>query len=188
MRMTTAPCVLFPRIKSDNASDNNESVLTALVAHSEDSGKDSWGSHLTNNSNNSDVPYRNVVRNYDNNLDYDSRDLEGSNNVERFFEYSMEDLIQMDQEEPERLQFKRTDKDNSLKEASTAASLDPYPEAYCLGDQPLHACIRNFNDNWPEMYKKEYIRKVICIVEFNSNGSNVMHNDDVDNKLITDRK
>ena len=85
----------------------------------------------------------------------------------------------MGQEEPERLQFEQTDKDDSLNKAS----LYSYPEAYCLGDQALRAHIRNFNDNWPESYKKECIEKVICIVEFSANGSNLIHNDK--DKLIT---
>ena len=93
----------------------------------------------------------------------------------------MEDLRQMAQEEPESLQFERTDKDDYIDESS----LDPYPEAYRLGDQALRARIQNFNDNWPDRYKKEYIQKVIWIVEFSSNGSNLMHNNDVDNELIT---
>ena len=87
----------------------------------------------------------------------------------------------MSQEEPQRLQFEQTDKDDSLDKVI----LDPYPEVYCLGDQDLRARIQNFNDNWPERYKKEYIHKVICIVEFIPNRFNVMHDNNVDDKLIT---
>ena len=87
--------------------------------------------------------------------------------------------MQMTQEEPERLQFERTDKGNSLNKSS----LDPYAEAYRLGDQALHARMRNFNDDWPERYKKEYIQKVICIVELSANRSNLIHEDS--KELIT---
>ena len=93
------------------------------------------------------------MRDYDYDSDNDSGESEGSKNVDRLVEYSREDLRRMAQEEPQRIQFERTNKDDSLDETS----LDLYPEAYCLGDQALRARIRNFNNDWPKRYKNEYI-------------------------------
>ena len=77
------------------------------------------------------------MHDYDYDSDNNSGDLVVSNNVDRFVEYSIEDLRQMAQEEPEHLQLEQTDEEDSLDKAS----LDPYPEAYRLGDQVLRACI-----------------------------------------------
>ena len=58
------PCVFDDKDSDDNTS-NDDSVMPTLVAQAEDSDEDSWGSHLENNLDNSNVLYRDMVWNYE---------------------------------------------------------------------------------------------------------------------------
>ena len=46
----------------DSDDDNDDSCLAALMAPNTKSDKESWGSHLENNLDNSNIPYENMVQ------------------------------------------------------------------------------------------------------------------------------
>ena len=109
----------MPSLEDYKDSDNHEdnSSLAALMAHDDKLDKDSWGSHLKNNSDNSNVPYGDMV--------WDSRyfindestkeptataDTYNINNIERIVETDLE-----------RLCFPTANSDKD----SVALSLDP---------------------------------------------------------------
>ena len=77
---------------SNNNTGDDDSAMPALVDQVEDSDKDSdnnsWGSYLENNLDNSNVPYSNIVRNYDYKLDNKSAEAEEP----RVVEYTMSGL------------------------------------------------------------------------------------------------
>ena len=162
---------------------NNDSMILALVAWAEDSDSNSWGSHLENNLDNSDMPYRDIVRSYDCKSDNGSANVDKTNNVEpKVVEYTMSNVVWMAREEPKRLIFER---DND-KELYAVASLDHYSEAYCLGNQELRARFHTIkNDKWSNNYKFAFIWKVKNDLEYNLSGQNSINDVDVDAKLTT---
>ena len=93
----------------------------------------------------------------------------------------MSNTAQIDQEEPKRLMFKR----DHNEESYAWASLGPYPEAYCLGDQELLARFHAIkNDEWPDYYKFSYICKVTNYVEYGPDNWNFTDNINVNAELM----
>ena len=57
---------------SNNKMSDDKSVMPSLVAQVEDSDNNSRSSHMENNLDNSDVPYGDIVQNYNYKLDDNS--------------------------------------------------------------------------------------------------------------------
>ena len=136
----------------DDSVDNNNDTMPALIhsfevafmASTEESDYDSW----EENSDNSDVPFRDIVR--DPRYDTTSSD-DDNDNEERVVKYSMEDLVNMS---PDRLIFEQD-------EESTFSSLDPYPDAYKLRDQDLQERIRRIKDvEWSDEHRNNYVLRL----------------------------
>ena len=73
---------------------------------------------------------------------------------------------------------------NEDEDLYAAASLDHYPDSYCLGNQELQARYHAVkNDDWPDNYKFAYIRKVWNYVEYNPDDQNNIDDVNVDAKL-----
>ena len=113
--------------ESDECDDNV--YLPAFMARendSDESDEDSWGSHLKNNSDNSDVPYGDMVRGserYGELEDNDDPNVRPTAATEVYDIDNIEDIVEMDED---RLRFPTTDSDDK----SIPSSLDPYPGAY----------------------------------------------------------
>ena len=115
----------------DSDNDNDDSCLAALMAHDDKSEKDSWGSHLKNNSDNSDVPYGDMVQ--DSRYFIDDKSSEEPKAATDT--YDIDNIKRIVEIASERLRFLTA---NSNKD-SIASSLDLYPDAYCLmGDLLRH--------------------------------------------------
>ena len=121
----------MPSLEDYNDSDNDddESCLAALMAHDNKLDKDSWGSHLKNDLDNSDVPYGDMVRDSRYFIDNESRE-EPTVATDTYNIDNIERIVETDSE---RLHFPTTDSNKD----SIALILDPYPEVYCLMDHVL---------------------------------------------------
>ena len=69
------------------------------------------------------------------------------------------------------------------EESYALVILDPYPEAYRLGDQELRARFHTIkNDKWPDYYKFAYICKMMNYVEYDPDNQNFTGDIDVNTK------
>ena len=129
-----------PADHENSGNDNDNSCLAALMAHDNDLDKDSWGSHLDNNSDNSNIPYGDMVQ--------DDRYLiestEEPTAAMDTYDINIERIVKIDLE---RLHFPTANSD----EDSVTLILDPYPDAYRLMDHVLrYQFIMHQNDHWKD--------------------------------------
>ena len=130
-----------PEVMDDyDSSRDEESWMPALMTRENSSDEDSWGSHLENNSDNSDVPYGDMVRGSEtygeleryNDDENENSDVDNDASNERSTTvtevYDIDNIHELVEREGEQIRFPTTNSD----EDSIPSSLDPYPEAYRL--------------------------------------------------------
>ena len=104
------------------------SCLAALMAHDDESDKDSWGSHLENNLDNSDIPYGDMVQ--DGRYFINNKSTKEPMAETDTYNIHIKRIIKIDSEI---LCFPTANSDKD----SGALILDPYLDAYCLMDHVL---------------------------------------------------